>query len=59
MEHFALISKAMRGKDLWDETDGFYYDVLRDADGVSMPCGCARWSASSRCSPRRRCGRRT
>jgi hypothetical protein len=37
MEHFALISEAMRGTDLWDEHDGFYYDVLRGADGSAVP----------------------
>ncbi|MFG2044648.1 glucosidase [Dactylosporangium sp. NPDC048998] len=37
MEHFALISEAMRGEDLWDEGDGFYYDVLRGADGSAVP----------------------
>ncbi|MEV0130277.1 glucosidase [Dactylosporangium sp. NPDC050688] len=37
LEHFALISEAMRTNDLWDEQDGFYYDVLRAADGSSMP----------------------
>ncbi len=37
LEHFALISEAMRTNDLWDEHDGFYYDVLRAADGSSTP----------------------
>ena len=37
LEHFALISEAMRSNDLWDEQDGFYYDVLRAADGSSTP----------------------
>jgi hypothetical protein len=27
-EHFALIAEAMNDKGLWDEEDGFYYDVL-------------------------------
>jgi len=27
-EHFALIAEAMNEKGLWDEEDGFYYDVL-------------------------------
>ncbi len=39
--HFLLIAEAMErpgGKDgLWDETDEFYYDVLRLPDGRSMP----------------------
>ena len=28
-EHFALIASALNDKGLWDEEDGFYYDVLR------------------------------
>jgi Glycosyl hydrolase family 63 C-terminal domain len=28
-EHFALIAYALNEKDLWNEEDGFYYDVLR------------------------------
>ena len=37
-EHFLRISSAMDGIGrneiaLWDETDGFYYDVLKSADG--------------------------
>ncbi|PYN58526.1 MAG: glucosidase [Candidatus Rokuibacteriota bacterium] len=31
-EHFVYIAHAMHTLDLWDEGDGFYYDVLR-ADG--------------------------
>ena len=34
-EHFAAISHAMR--QLWDETDGFFYDRLRMPDGSSTP----------------------
>ena len=41
-EHFLLIAEAMtklggpddRPYGLWDEADGFYYDVLRQADGT-------------------------
>ncbi|MGH9398585.1 MAG: MGH1-like glycoside hydrolase domain-containing protein [Terriglobia bacterium] len=38
-EHFVLIAHAMNdlgggGIDLWDETDGFYYDVLHLPDGA-------------------------
>jgi hypothetical protein len=39
LEHFVAIVDAMNclgGKGLWDEEDGFYYDVL-DADGAMMP----------------------
>lgn len=36
-EHFAYISTALNNRGLWDEVDGFYYDVLRRDDGTSMP----------------------
>jgi hypothetical protein len=41
-EHFVYIARAMdhRGQDgvgLWDEKDGFFYDVLRLPDGVHFP----------------------
>ena len=41
-EHFVYISKAMNdmggeGIGLWDEGDGFYYDVLHRADGGHLP----------------------
>jgi hypothetical protein len=41
-EHFLLISHAMNhiaGGDvsLWDDTDGFYYDVMRRSSGESFP----------------------
>ncbi|HTZ97576.1 MAG TPA: hypothetical protein VMB18_14340 [Terriglobales bacterium] len=41
-EHFIYIARAMnhRGNDgmgLWDETDGFFYDVLRFPDGSKYP----------------------
>jgi hypothetical protein len=41
-EHFIYIAHAMnhRGKDdmgLWDETDGFFYDVLKFPDGRKYP----------------------
>src|SRR5947209_13961927 len=41
-EHFIYIADAMnhRGNDqigLWDETDGFFYDVLRSPDGRKQP----------------------
>jgi hypothetical protein len=35
-EHFALIGFALNEKGLWDERDGFYYDVLK-RDGQRMP----------------------
>jgi hypothetical protein len=41
-EHFLFISHAMRkgasgGIQLWDEEDGFFYDVLRYPDGTAGP----------------------
>ncbi len=36
-EHFAYISTAMRASGMWDDADGFYYDVLRCPDGSNMP----------------------
>jgi Mannosylglycerate hydrolase MGH1-like glycoside hydrolase domain len=32
-EHFAYIAEAMSEMGLWDEVDGFFYDVLSFADG--------------------------
>ncbi len=32
-EHFALIAEAMYSHGLWDEEDGFYYDVLATTTG--------------------------
>ena len=37
LEHFALISDAIREKGLWDDEDGFYYDQLRRPDGTIVP----------------------
>jgi hypothetical protein len=36
-EHFAYIAAAANEQGLWDEQDGFYYDVLRTADGTQVP----------------------
>jgi hypothetical protein len=36
-EHFALIASALNDKGLWDEQDGFYYDVLSLGDGSQIP----------------------
>jgi hypothetical protein len=33
-EHFALIASALNDKGLWNETDGFYYDVLHNGESV-------------------------
>jgi hypothetical protein len=35
-EHFALIAAALAQQGLWDEQDGFFYDVLR-LNGASIP----------------------
>ncbi len=42
VDHFLLIAEAMnriggRQLGLWDEEDGFYYDVLRTPDGGALP----------------------
>jgi hypothetical protein len=36
-EHFAYIAEAMRVKGLWDDDDGFFYDVLSFDDGTRIP----------------------
>ena len=36
-EHFALIASALNSQGLWNEEDGFYYDVLHLADGSMQP----------------------
>ena len=36
-EHFALIAEAMYSRGLWNEEDGFYYDVLATANGDRIP----------------------
>jgi hypothetical protein len=36
-EHFALIASALNEKGLWNEEDGFYYDVLHLGDGDAIP----------------------
>jgi hypothetical protein len=36
-EHFALIGSALNDQGLWDDQDGFYYDVLRLPDGGRYP----------------------
>jgi len=37
MEHFVLIVDAMHSKGLWDEDDGFFYDVYHAKDGTATP----------------------
>ena len=37
IEHFVLIVDAMHTQDLWDEDDGFFYDVFRTPEGVDIP----------------------
>jgi Glycosyl hydrolase family 63 C-terminal domain len=36
-EHFALIASALNDQGLWNEEDGFYYDLLRRGDGSRLP----------------------
>jgi hypothetical protein len=37
LEHYTLIAVAMDEQGLWDEEDGFYYDVLHLQDGRRYP----------------------
>ena len=37
IEHFVLIVDAMHSQGLWDEEDGFFYDVFHAADGGDDP----------------------
>jgi len=37
IEHFVLIVDAMRTQGLWDEDDGFFYDVFHSGDGQATP----------------------
>ncbi len=36
-EHFAYIAVAMDERGLWDEGDGFFYDILHHPDGTTEP----------------------
>ena len=60
IEHFVLIVDAMHSQGLWDEEDGFFYDVFRHADGTHGAdqgpvhrracCRCwRRWSSGPDC----------
>ena len=56
VEHFIYIAAAMNrpGQEgMWDEEDGFYYDLLRLPDGTRRGSRCARWWGSCPCAPRR------
>ncbi len=37
IEHFAYISTAMNDIGMWDEVDGFYYDIVRAPGGEVQP----------------------
>ena len=37
LEHAVRISAAMNRSGMWDETDGFFYDALKLADGSTVP----------------------
>ena len=55
-EHFYFIAAAMNrtGDDgMWDEEDGFYYDLLRLPDGSASGSKCAQWWDCCLCAPRR------
>lgn len=37
LEHFAYIASAAKDQGLWDEVDGFFYDVISTPDGQRTP----------------------
>jgi Mannosylglycerate hydrolase MGH1-like glycoside hydrolase domain len=37
LEHFADIADAINEQDMWDESDGLFYDKLLTADGTAIP----------------------
>ncbi len=37
LEHFADIADAINDQDMWDESDGLFYDKLLTADGTAIP----------------------
>ncbi len=37
VQHFAYIATAARSQGLWDEADGFFYDVIATPDGGRIP----------------------
>ncbi len=37
LEHFAYIATAAREQALWDESDGFFHDVISTPDGQRTP----------------------
>ena len=44
-EHFTYIATAMNDQGLWNEEDGFYYDVMHRHDSArTSRCACGRWS---------------
>jgi hypothetical protein len=46
VDHFLLIANALNrvgDEGMWDEADGFYYDVLRLPDGGATASRSARW----------------
>jgi mannosylglycerate hydrolase MGH1-like protein len=57
-EHFTYIASAMNEQGLWDEQDGFYYDVLHMGGGQVLPLrarsmvGLMPLCASARLTPR-------
>jgi hypothetical protein len=57
-EHFTYIASAMNEQGLWDEQDGFYYDVLHMGGGEVLPLrarsivGLMPLCASARMTPR-------
>ena len=56
VEHFLWIAAAMNrpgGDGMWDEEDGFYYDILRRPTERARGSRCDRWWDYCRFAPRR------
>ena len=54
-EHFLWIASMNQVGEygMWDEEDGFYYDILRLPDGSGSGSGCVPWWACCRFAPQR------
>jgi hypothetical protein len=50
VQHFCRIAWAIEQNGLWDEEDGFFYDLLRLPDGTATPSRPARSSGPADCA---------
>ena len=51
LEHAVRIAAALNKSGLWDDVDGFFYDLLRLPDGAPFRSRSTRWSACCRSCP--------